>query len=67
VANALAAEVVRVEEGGVVTHRVATSQLAFACAVGGPDGRHLLICTAESSDAEIAAAVPNGRLELIEL
>ncbi len=50
VANALGAEVVRVEEGGVVTHRVTTSQLAFACAVGGPDGRHLLVCTAESGD-----------------
>ena len=67
VANALGAEVVRVEEGGVVTHRVTTSQLAFACAVGGPDGRHLLVCTAESGTAEIAAAAPNGRLEIIEL
>jgi sugar lactone lactonase YvrE len=67
VANPLAAEVVRVEEGGVVTHRVTTSQLAFACAVGGPDGRHLLVCTAGSSDAEVAAAAPNGRLEIIEL
>jgi sugar lactone lactonase YvrE len=66
VANALAAEVVRVEEGGVVTHRVTTSQLAFACAVGGPDGRHLLVCTAESGTAE-AAAAPHGRLEIVEL
>ena len=67
VANALAAEVVRVEEGGVVTHRVTTSQLAFACAVGGPEGRHLLVCTAESGTAETAAAAPKGRLEIVEL
>ena len=67
VANALGAEVVRVEEGGAVTHRVATSQFAFACAVGGPDGRHLLVCTAESGTAEIAAAAPNGRLEIVEI
>ena len=67
VANALGAEVVRVEEGGVVTHRVTTSQLAFACAVGGPDGRHLLVCTAESATSETAAAAPNGRLEIVEL
>lgn len=67
VANALAAEVVRVEEGGVVTQRVTTSQLAFACAIGGPDGRHLLVCTAESGTTEIAAAAPNGRLEILEL
>jgi sugar lactone lactonase YvrE len=67
VANALGAEVVRVEEGGAVTHRVATSQFAFACAVGGPDGRHLLVCTAESGTTEIAAAAPNGRLEIVEI
>ena len=67
VANALGAEVVRVEEGGVVTQRVTTSQLAFACAVGGPEGRHLLVCTAESGTSETAAAAPNGRLEIVEL
>ncbi len=65
VANPLAAEVVRVEEGGMLTHRVATSQLAFACAVGGPEARHLLVCTAESSDAAAAAAAPHGRLEIV--
>ncbi len=67
VANALGAEVVHVEEGGVVTDRVTTSQLAFACAVGGPDGRHLLVCTAESGTSETAAAAPTGRLEIVEL
>lgn len=67
VANAVGAEVVRVEEGGVVTQRVTTSQLAFACAVGGPEGRHLLVCTAESGTSEIAAAAPKGRLEIVEL
>jgi sugar lactone lactonase YvrE len=67
VANALASEVVRVEEGGLITHRVTTSQTAFACAVGGPDGRHLLVCTAESSTAEAAGAAPSGRLEIAEL
>jgi sugar lactone lactonase YvrE len=67
VANALGAEVVRVEEGGAVTHRVITSQTAFACALGGPDSRHLLVCTAESSTLEGAAAAPKGRLEIVEL
>lgn len=66
VANPLAAEVVRVEEGGAITHRVTTSQLAYACAVGGPEHRHLLVCTAQSSDAEQAAATPDGRLEIVE-
>ena len=67
VANALGTECVRVEEGGNITDRVTTSQLAFACAVGGPEGRHLLVCTAAASDAETAAAAPHGRLELVEL
>jgi sugar lactone lactonase YvrE len=67
VANALANEVVRVEEGGTITRRVTTSQNAYACAIGGPQGRHLLCCTAASSDAIEAAAAPNGALEIIEL
>jgi sugar lactone lactonase YvrE len=66
VANPLAPEVVRVEEGGTITDRVATSQLAFACALGGPEGRHLLVCTAAGSDARTAAAAPHGKLELFE-
>lgn len=67
VANPLATEVVRVEEGGEITHRVTTSQQAYACAVGGPDGRHLLVCTAATSDAEQASAAARGRLELVEI
>jgi sugar lactone lactonase YvrE len=67
VANALGTECIRVEAGGAVTDRVTTSQLAFACALGGPDGRHLLVCTAASSDHEAAAATPAGRLEVVEL
>ncbi len=67
VANALGNEVVRVEEGGTITRRVITSQNAYACAVGGPQGRHLLCCTAASSSAHEAAAAPTGRLEIIEL
>ncbi|MFV0309922.1 MAG: SMP-30/gluconolactonase/LRE family protein [Desertimonas sp.] len=64
VANASGAEVVRVVEGGAITDRVVTSQPTFACAVGGPAGRHLLACTAADSNSAAAAAVPTGRLEL---
>ena len=67
VANALGTEFVRVEYGGAITDRVTTTQLAFACAIGGPEGRHLLVCTATASDAEVAAAAPTGRLEIVEL
>lgn len=67
VANALAPEVLRVEEGGAITARVATSNPAFACAIGGPEDRHLLVCTAATSDAQEASAAANGKLEIIEL
>jgi len=71
VANALAPLVIRVEDGGAITDTVTTSQLveasAYACALGGPEGRHLLICTAPTSVHSLAAAEANGRLEMVEV
>ncbi len=50
VANPFGHEVVRVVEGGQVTDRVSTGQLtAYACAVGGDDGRTLYVCAAPPS------------------
>jgi sugar lactone lactonase YvrE len=42
--------VIRVEEGGAVTHLIPIEdgRFAYACALGGADGRSLFICTAES-------------------
>ena len=43
--GAPAGAVVRVLEGGEITHRVETELPCFACALGGPDGHHLfLLC-----------------------
>jgi sugar lactone lactonase YvrE len=67
VANALATQVIRVEAGGQITDTVTTSQNAYACALGGPEGRHLLICTAQTSVHALAAAERNGRLEIVEV
>jgi sugar lactone lactonase YvrE len=67
VANALAPAVIRVEAGGQITDTVTTSQNAYACALGGPEGRHLLICTAPTSVHALAAAERNGRLEIVEI
>ena len=39
--DAIGSQVVRVEEGGEVTHRVPTPQPTFACMLGGHDGRTL--------------------------
>jgi sugar lactone lactonase YvrE len=67
VANALATVVVRVEASGQITDTVTTSQNAYACALGGPEGRHLLVCTAPTSVHTAAAAQANGRLEIVEV
>jgi len=67
VANALAPVVIRVEDDGEIIDTVTTSQNAYACALGDPEGRHLLICTAPTSVHSLAAAEANGRLELVEV
>lgn len=50
-------EALRVLEGGRVTHRVQVSGYAIACALGGPDGRDLLLCSTRT------LAVPECRAQ----
>jgi sugar lactone lactonase YvrE len=38
----------RVCEGGKVTHHIKVSTKAYACMLGGPDGRSLFVLTAET-------------------
>ncbi len=45
VADAAAPECVRVAEGGRVLEVLATDRNAFACMLGGPEGRHLFVLT----------------------
>ena len=62
-ANALEREAVRVAKGGKILERVETSQFAFSCALGGSDGRQLVIATAPTPNAELGAKQANGLLE----
>jgi sugar lactone lactonase YvrE len=67
VASPLAGEVLRVREGGEVTHRIALGRLVLAPMLGGPDGRTLFVLSAES--AEVARAGPadprrTGRIDV---
>jgi sugar lactone lactonase YvrE len=64
VANPFGHEVMRVLEGGEVTDRVSTAPLtAYACALGGTDGRTLYICAAPPSVPETARQTQRtGRL-----
>ena len=52
IASPRSAEVVRILESGEVTDRIAVETQAFACMLGGPERKHLFICTAGSSVAE---------------
>jgi len=65
VSNALAHECVRVDEGGEVLERVATSMNCYACMLGDDDRRTLYLVTAVDSNASVALASRNGALEKV--
>ncbi|MHB1585098.1 MAG: SMP-30/gluconolactonase/LRE family protein [Acidimicrobiales bacterium] len=67
VANALAAEAVRVAEGGEVLERVRTTQLCFACMLGGADRRTLYCITAPSSLSHEVRDRQDGRIEQVRV
>ena len=67
VASPLGNEVLRVEEGGRVTHRVTVSTLAIACVLGGPERKHLLVCTAPTVRPDECRAQRAGRIEVAEV
>ena len=61
------AEVLRVQQGGNVTHRLTVSTKPYACMLGGFYRRTLFICTAGSSDPDEVRAKPGGKIEIIEV
>lgn len=67
VASPISAEVLRIVEGGAVTHRVPVATQAFACMLGGPARRHLFICTATSGDPKVCRERRDGRIEVLEV
>lgn len=67
VASPITREVMRVREGGEVTQRVATEQMAIACMLGGEDRKTLFILTAPSIEAEECQKLRSARVELLEV
>ena len=67
VASPLSEEVLRVCEGGAVTHRFKPSRRPYACMLGGPDRRTLFVVTAETHDPSEALAKQSGRIETVEI
>lgn len=68
-ASPVSREVLRVREGGAITHRIPTAEQATACALGGADGRTLYVTTGrvlvtpEESRARRSGAIWQLRVE----
>ncbi len=63
-ADAAGGRCVRVEEGGAVTHELATPQPVYACMLGGTDGRTLFALTAVDSHPDKVAGTATGTIEI---
>jgi sugar lactone lactonase YvrE len=63
IASPVGSEVVRVLAGGRVTDRVAVSNHAFACMLGGPERRTMFALTADNSNPAYCRAHASGRIE----
>jgi hypothetical protein len=57
----------RVREGGAVLDTIDLDTHAYAVALGGPEGRHLLICTSASHDPVEIATTPSAQLLVTEV
>jgi sugar lactone lactonase YvrE len=67
VASPISSGVFRIAEGGETLQRIPVATQAFACMLGGPEGRTLHICTAETSAPEETRAKRTGRIETVEV
>jgi len=68
IANPLAPECARIAPGGAVLEVIETGELpCYACMLGGPQGRHLFMLVAPSSDATAAAKEPLGKVLVAEV
>ena len=67
VASPTTREVLRVLEGGAITERIPVSTSAFACMLGGADGRTLFVCTSLHSHPVHCRETRTGRIEYCEV
>jgi sugar lactone lactonase YvrE len=67
VACPTASEVIRVKQGGEVAERIKVETDAFACMLGGVDGRTLFVATAPNSDPDKCRATRAGRIETAQV
>lgn len=68
VASPISREVLRIREGGEVTHRIATENQAVACMLGGPDRRTLFVLSCQViHEREKSCALKSGRIETVRV
>ena len=60
-------DVIRVEQGGVVTDRVKAIGNAYACILGGAERTTLFVLTSETDDPEEAVRIRSGRIEVVDV
>lgn len=56
-----------VREGGEVDHQVSTEQPVFATMLGGPELKHLFLCTSASNDPVITRRTPSATIDVAEV
>jgi len=66
VASPIGGKVLRVREGGEITHSLDVETDAFACMLGGPEGTTLFVCTAADSNPE-KTGDRRGRIEVVDV
>lgn len=64
IASPFTGQVLHVAPGGEVRHRIDPVGAPYACMLGGPDRRTLLVASSETNDPEEAAARRSGRIEV---
>ncbi|MCX7176235.1 MAG: SMP-30/gluconolactonase/LRE family protein [Proteobacteria bacterium] len=67
VASPVSAEVLRVREGGAITHRIPIATQGIACMLGGVDRRTLFVLSAPLVGPEASLAQRLGRIETVHV
>ena len=57
----------RVREGGSIDQQITTKKPVFATMLGGPERRHLFLCTSASNDPVITRRVSNATIDIAEV
>jgi sugar lactone lactonase YvrE len=64
---AAGSRVLRVREGGEIDQQITTKRPVFATMLGGPERRHLFMCTSDSDDPIITSRASNATIDIAEV